>query len=328
MDVSTTVKTKLNRFQQLTAPQKVYIYAFVLLVIYYFTDDWLSLSTVGFVAIIAMSMEVWPKFVRAWNNLLGRFIIIVCYAIIANFAVAFAAQKLNEIIGIDPSSLFYSIGFATLLMAPIWMLSLSALVMAFYTIVLQVWVLIRLILKLLRVEKYVNTYTPQTRLSMVVLKLFLIPSMFSTLFATLTYYDGDIDANEIERAIAVLEENEEKIPLVAVHHKDATPILAKSTTSNGITETTVTPPLGEDSQDEIVAERSASDENDDFNVSYNTLIATFVHNVELFQFSQCIKSKEERVVFIGEFDILVSAPDDDAPYGYRFSVRNCELKSY
>lgn len=338
-------KVNNDLFTSLTLPQKIYTLAFVLLIIVIFTDDVIALSTVGFVAIVGMAIEHWPKFVATWDNLLGRFLMIIFYAIVANFAVAFAAQKLNSIIGIDPSPLFYSIGFAALLMAPIWMLALSVLGMVIYTLFLQVVILIRLMSKLLRLERFTGKYTGNNRLSFVVLKLVLVIPMFYGLVSAMDVYSrndsGTVAGTRAHNGQinAVMTQN-----FATKFGEQVTQFNGKNT-SNSDEETTndiKTPELTsnehnsqevENASDnltpsDVSADNKATIIDADLEITFGHLIAMFVHHVELFQYSQCIKSDRERVLFIGEFDILVSEPDAEQPYGYKFSVRNCELKAF
>ncbi|MBU2883644.1 hypothetical protein KO525_10570 [Psychrosphaera sp. B3R10] len=337
MEVFDSLKAKF--FDNLSQPQKIYLFAFLLQLLFFATDDLIAFSTIGFIAIIGIAMEVWPKFVAAWNNLLGRFIIIISYAIVANFAVAFAAQKVNEVIGIDPSPLFYSIGFATLLMAPIWMLTLSATVMVFYVIFLQSLILLRIFLKIIRLDKLFQSKAPKSSLSLALLKLFLIPAMLTTLTSAIEFYSGEFKSANMQQTVKdigksspynnrvddnnVAGDSSTEADLSKSKEQEiAEEILAATRVEDNITG--ITDGKATNETDKEVDD----DEELDYDFTFNHLIAIFVHNVELFKFSQCIKTDKERVLSIGEFDILVSTPDKNAQYGHKFTVRNCQLKSF
>lgn len=307
-------------YQDFSVSHKIYAFAFLMQIIYFFTDM-LAYSTIGFVAIIAMAMELWPRFVASWNSLFGRFVIIVSYAIVANFAVAFAAQKLNEVIGVDPSPLFYSIGFASLMMAPIWMLALSAFVMVIYTLFLQAVILFKIILKVLRIEQFVPIKSQKNGLKFALVKLILIPAMFSTLIASIEYYGGEISQPKF------VDKQFNFNPLTDEKNAQQANVPAVQSLNEKVSAATTNNDVGfKVKQPQAVEAEVKTGENN--SATFNQIIALFVHHVELFKFSQCIKTEQERVLFIGEFDILVSEPDPTHPNKFKFSVRNCQLKNY
>lgn len=341
MEVFDSLKNKY--FNNLSHPQKIYLFAFLLQLIFFITDGLLEFSTIGFIAIIGMAMELWPKFVAAWNNLLGRFVIIISYAVVANFAVAFAAQKVNEVIGIDPTPLFYSIGFATLLMAPIWMLTLSAAVMVVYVIFLQSLILLRILLKLVRLDKFFQSASPKSSFSMALVKLILIPAMLTTLVAAIEFYSGEFDASDMQNTVKSIgknspynkgnksDEDSENDDLtidlsVNKERENAVEIQEAVLVDHSGGDNAKSP--DKKTTGELVNENTAEDVELNIDFTFNHLISIFVHNVELFKYSQCIKTDKERVLSIGEFDILVSEPDETAQYGHKFTVRNCQLKTF
>ncbi|MDC2888629.1 hypothetical protein [Psychrosphaera algicola] len=61
MEVFDSLKAKF--FDNLSQPQKIYLFAFLLQLLFFATDDLIAFSTIGFIAIIGIAMEVWPKFV-------------------------------------------------------------------------------------------------------------------------------------------------------------------------------------------------------------------------------------------------------------------------
>ena len=315
-NVDQKLKPITERLAHLKLFQSLYLLALVLMLVFAIQGAFekTKIVVVGLIALTALAIELWPKFVMIWETLLGRVIIILTYAVIGNFAVAFAARKLNEIVGIDPSPLFYSISFATLIMAPAWILTLTLFAMALYTIAIQIGVLLRVGLKYLRLIKNEQNgmrYPITTAFT----RLILMPAMFTTLVSGIESYDGRSTINVVNKQGRQAEDSKELTEAVE-------PELLESTGEAKDAK----------SAEELpgALEQAAENDNEqeDENMNLDKLIAAFVHNVELFEYSQCIKAKNEHVIYIGESDILVSRPNPDSQFGYDFSVRSCTLKSY
>ena len=129
-----------ERWSRLHANQIIYVIALVL----YFTVDgektepntliWL----IGLLAFFGMARELWAIFVKVWESMLGRLLLLVSYAAIANFTLALASQKVNMVIGADPSQLYHTQGLTTLLMLPLWLMIVSIVAVIFMFGLLQI----------------------------------------------------------------------------------------------------------------------------------------------------------------------------------------------
>ena len=318
-----------SRLQQLRLFQALYLVALIMQFSFIFGGDlsYDQLLNVGLLALAAMAVELWPKVVATWETLLGRVIIILTYAIIGNFAVAFASLKLNEIVGIDPSPLFYSISFVTLLMAPMWILTITLLAMAFYMVFIQFAVLFRVIMRLLRIAHDKDGKDIKYPITTAIVRLILAPSMFFVLVMALNSYSGDLSTISFSSGKG---ENKQSIPsqelLEELKQSFQTNAEIQVSDLNTVanTESDDNAPQVEQLRDHLEQEEADSNNMK----GLNKLIAAFVHHVELYPKIQCIKSNEEHALYVGENDILVSKPNPDSPTGYDFSVRTCTLKSY
>jgi len=334
--VNQRVKPIKERLSHLKLFQSLYLIALLLMLAFAMQDAFEegNVIFVGMIALAALAIELWPKFVAIWETLLGRVVIILSYAIIGNFAVAFASQKLNEIVGIDPSPLFYSISFATLLMAPIWILTMTLLAMALYTIAIQIGVLLKVTLKKLRLIKNEDDgmrYPVTTAFT----RLILMPAMFMTLVSAIDSYGGDATARVVDEQgqeieskslISAISEEFSKSQRQSAEPEVAEQKLPENESSDS-SPSENNQAISDDTEND--SEDKNADANEDVNkVNLDRIIAAFVHHVELFKYSQCIKTKKEHVIYIGDSDILVSKYVPDSRYGYEFSVRPCTLKSY
>ncbi|NVK24232.1 MAG: hypothetical protein HWE10_04840 [Gammaproteobacteria bacterium] len=326
----------LHLTQDLSTSQKFYFAALVTLLLSMQSESSVfdGFTLTGLLALAALFSEVWPRFVKVWETLLGRVFIVLFYAILANLAVAIAAQKVNEVVGIDPSPLFYTLGFTTVVLAPLWFLGLTAVSMVVYMIALQIWIIIVFLLKLIRVPIYRNTGKTKVLYPILtnVLRVILIPIMLSSLAAVAEVYVGDIDYQ-------LTDESKEKVTNVSNGLKDTIKNQAAKDAGRALNveEQSALDEVFSSFEQELVGEKQPSSDSappietekgdgpDDKKIL--KLIASFVHNIETFEYSQCKKADNERAVFVGETDILISKENPEARLGYEFSVRVCELKT-
>lgn len=325
--------------------QKFYFLALVILAFQaIFTE--INYELVGAIALIAMAVEMWPKFVHIWETLLGRVIVVVSYAIIGNFVVAFAGHKLNEIVGIDPGSLFYATSFVSLLTAPIWIVTVTLIVMLLYVAIKQVWFFLTFIPWILglyeKTSIQVKRFPKLTRVT----RIAMMPFMFMFLVSVLELYgeegaddfkqgvmEGlvtDVASPEAKQQISDELQNIKGTENLTPEELKATQVIedllepeennpnTAQTDSEGVTKT-----AQEDSEIKVTANGVTLGTG----AKMDKAIAAFVYYVEGFKYSQCKKTGKERIVPIGEYDILAIKPDD-SKLGYHFSVRACELKDY
>ncbi|MDM7859401.1 hypothetical protein QTP81_02125 [Alteromonas sp. ASW11-36] len=277
-------------YAKLNIPQRIYVGAFLyLLLMLIFGDVGESVNTVGVLAFIALALETWPLIVKIWSSLLGRILLILFYIIVTNLAVATGAQMLNKIVGIDPAFLFYSKGFVTLLIAPLWILSLTLLIMLVYFVFLQLALMFKLALRLLRFKFHLANQKLAYPTRTAVLKMFLIPFMFATSVSLIERYGkwfGEVD-----------------FQVVSVSDDSTDGNMAKDAND---TEATDFP---------------------DHGFSTQRLIAEFVYHFEAFEYSECQKDEDQRALFVGEQQVLLIRKNSQKRSGHEFVVMPCVLTS-
>lgn len=202
-------------YATLNVPQRIYVGAFLYLIVAsIFGDVSDNVNTVGMLAFAALVLETWPVIVKIWSSLLGRVVLILFYIMVTNIAVASAAQMLNKIVGVDPAVLFYAKGFVTLLLAPLWILSLTLFIMLAYFIFLLLAQFVKLALRLLRFKFHLANQKMVYPTRTVLLKMFLIPFMFTTSVSLIERYgkwfgDVNIQIVQVEHDVANSESSDQ-----------------------------------------------------------------------------------------------------------------------
>lgn len=331
--------------------QKFYFLALIILTFQVIFSE-VNYELIGAVALAAMAVEMWPKFVHIWETLLGRVIVVVTYAIIGNFVVAFAGHKLNEIVGIDPGSLFYATSFVSLLTAPIWIVTITLIVMLLYVAIKQVWFFVTFIPWILglyeKTSNQVKRFPKITRVT----RIAMMPFMFMFLVSVLELYgeeagdetgfvqsftegvnegfNSEHTKKQIKDEIQKTRETENLTPeeLKATQVIEDLLILEDDETvasAQAESNETKSPDAKPNKDDDIILKSNGVTIGSGANL--DKAIATFVYYVEGFKYSQCEKTEEERVVPLGEYDIL-AVKRDDSEIGFHFSVRPCKLKDF
>lgn len=319
-------------FNQYTSGQKLYMTALLVFVFFLFSEegDYFLFKLSGVIALFAMAVDIWPGFIRVWNTFLGRIIILVTYAVVANIAIAASYQKLNEVVGIDPSPLFYSIGFVTLLMAPIFILTITLLVMLGVWTWQQSVLLINLLLALFRLKslKLNSKIKHPTRTAL--LKLFLIVPMFGAVISGYEIYGDNLHIAGVSVGVTCTDSDGNKVdcPEDGPNSFSEVAEVVGKELKKGFNPENPEDVVQLENNIKSLEQNKVNKElpGDRFNMS--TLVGGFVYEMELYSNIQCIMAPEEKAMFIGEYDIFVAKRNKHSPSGYDFYVRNCVAKQY
>ena len=95
----------------------------------------------------ALASEFWPRFLHVWHSLPGKAVILLFYAVVANFALGNAAGMVNEVTGVSAASLPYSHNFAILLSLPGWFFMTSVMMLLLAQVAMPFYLLLLLLLK-------------------------------------------------------------------------------------------------------------------------------------------------------------------------------------
>ncbi|MCG9696657.1 hypothetical protein [Shewanella sp. Isolate11] len=285
-------------------PQRFYLLAIIVL----FANE--SLGLVAIITTIALTLEFWPLFTRVWHSLAGKALLLLFYAIIANFALAMSGSIVNEIVGVPASHFTYTHNFAILLFLPAWFVVISAIGLLIAQIIVPFYFVTLLMLRPLGITGWRLTRHAHYRFITMLIRFILS--------AILLY-----------NALMLLDNFEEKLEkTLAVEVKNTPSTKAKADTGPEIKNVTSEEPDISDINTKKV-DNTVTDEmyyaeiRDSYKAKVRQLIAQFAFNLEADTRSRCEKLPNSAVVELNDYEILEIIPDDTAQYHYRFETKKC-----
>lgn len=333
-----------ERLSLLHPNQVIYLIA---LAIYLLSDGDLDeenfdLWLVGLLAFFGMARELWAIFIKVWESTLGRLILFVLYAALANYTLAMASQKVNEVIGADPTYLYHTQGLVTFLLLPLWILSVSVAGMALTFGFLQVFRLfggVLVFLRLRRKRKNTKEVFPKT---FIIIRLILVVPVVLTLSYSLSWYGEQLNLSSTPGLHIGWKGDSES--------QSAIQDLSLTIIDERLSQTDIDEQEREDlltARAELIGTAKKKEENTELakndtqspgpetkeagapaDVKFlEKVVAAFVYNYEAFQYSHCEKADNERVVYISEEHILAVSKDESASIGYVFNTRDCISKT-
>ncbi|MFT5838431.1 MAG: hypothetical protein ACI9UT_000924 [Flavobacteriales bacterium] len=307
-----SIKRKLSQLNQsirlrsseLTLSQYMYLIAFVLVLVHSEQDieqDY-ELLWIGTIAGIGLVRELWHVFNRIWEHMLGKAFILVLYAATANFALAISALKINVITGIEPGPFIFTLGFATLLMLPFWLLMSSIIFFSVALIAGGLWSVIGVLLRPLGVKVKIHWEDKSFVFITMLMRLVLIPFVIGSMLFMAVPYAKQIELFAqpiafIKQATAEKRDKKEAFENSEVNDTNVT------LTFNNRPFTLTT-----DKKDQIKW--------------LDKLIAGFIYHFETYPKSACKKRTEQRSLPIDE-NLILLVTEDDSELGYQFSVGPC-----
>ncbi len=299
---------------RLTLAQKLYLLALTLLI---FSD---RLGLVAIITVIALTLEFWPLFDRVWHSLAGKTILLLFYAIIANFAIAGAASVVNEVVGVATTHFSYTHNFAILLYLPAWVIAMTALAILMLQVAVPFYLVGLLLLRPFGVKairlinhnhfRFTTMFIRLILASVVLYHLALIASFSNELSADLN------DPNGIVRNELSEKDKQELTKELNSIKKDLSiqePVEEKDTINLSF------------ASDENNKENQARYRNvrADYEKMVRTLIARFAYQLESDSRSRCEISPGSNIVELNDYEIVEIRKDKAADYGFKFEVKKC-----
>ncbi len=335
----------LSIWHRLTTAERLYALATLLLI---FTTNWY-----GFIAIlatIALSIEFWPIFTRMWHSLAGKAVILLFYAIIANFALVSASGVVNEVIGVSAESLTYTHNFAILLYLPVWLFSLTIVVLALMQIGLPIYLVLLLMLKPFGMRGVRLVAKSEFPFLVAFVRLLLGFVVLFHLFLLMDA-DGELTEDQLNGAVAEnlgfdIDESGEIPEFRLSIGKQSSETVSSETmedpaSKSGVKTKVESEQGGSDAQQERAfdsegkeiandKDETVDDEKEkpialaDRYIDFSkALIADFAFKLESDSFSRCQISQGARVIELNDYEILEIKPDENQQYGYQFEVKKC-----
>jgi hypothetical protein len=297
-----------KKFSQLTISQWMYLIAFLLVLIHseQGTGQDYELLWVGAIAGVGLVRELWHVFNRIWEHMLGKALILVLYAATANFALAISALKINIITGIEPGPFIFTLGFATLIMLPFWLLMSSIMFFSVALVAGNLWLVIGLLLRLVRIKVKVHWEDKVFVIITMIMRLVLIPYVITSIFFMAVPYAKQIEL--FEQPIALFKQS-------VADNKDETDALNDTIEINETDNKNITIRLNQRPFTIPVDEEG--------HIKWlDKVIAGFIYHFETYPKSACKKSPLQRSLPIDE-NLRLWVAEDDSALGYKFSVGPC-----
>ncbi len=318
-------RSSIQWFMKLSHPQKIYLTAFLSLII--FSDSPKLAATIAFAAII---IECLPIVTYVWHTLIGKAVILLSYAIIANFALANAASLVNEVVGVASTQFSYSHNFATLLYVPTWMVGLTIMGLMTIQVILMSYLPLLLILRMLG-------FTKKWQLSK---HPYLISTMFMRMIMTslVLWVMFDLSVSDFE--------NRKEGNIISVDMRNESSEIASTLNAQkkieqdevindfeiSMSKVNVDPDSSSmekfftSSISSFFAQRlnQSEIEAEDKNISFaSILVAHFVYYFDSDEFSRCELSPKAHGLELNDYEVLQVTPNEQQPLGYDFMVRTC-----
>ncbi|QDF75298.1 MULTISPECIES: hypothetical protein [Shewanella] len=313
-------------WQRLTLPQRLYLLAALLL-----ASD--SLGLVAIITTIALTLEFWPVFERVWHSLAGKAILLLFYAIVANYALAMAGAIVNEVVGVPATHFNYTHNFAILLLLPAWVLGISAVGLLFAQIIMPLYLFIALLLKPIGIKLFSLTANSHYRFTTLLVRFVL---SFVLLYHLILLI-GNVE-EQVETAFSDIKKIENTVTMgtskTLSQQPELTEARLKEEKADTPTPSTASPFMETNLEQQSNAVKKEEDEPESLAQEYakvrlayqqeiRQLIAQFAYHLEADGRSRCEKRDEANVVELNDYEILEVVPDEQAKYRYRFTVREC-----
>lgn len=325
---------------------------YLLIVFIFFSLNEGDILVAGFVAFLGLFREMWRMFQGIWQHNIGKAIILIVYAGTTNFALAFAALKINQITGTEPTPFVFTLGFTTLVMLPFWIMISNIFFLLLGLILANLLLFVSIPFKLVGIQLPVHWEDKHRAGTTMLFRILLIPIViYSLAKLTAPYFnqmqlgDGQMSVKlNVDELREVVEENafvidarqESKLAAEIVDNIEQESAMPSNDFNDAIEEVkTVFADLQnaeQQSEEEIqTPSNSSSDETvaiseastQDSSEFIHRLIAGFIFNFESYKYSACQKKAEQHSVIIDEDTVLLITPDEEAQYGYRYQVQAC-----
>lgn len=344
---------KLKAFRdKLSFAQKLYLVAIVLLALEQ------PLALVAFISVIAILLEFWPVFEKLWNSLAGKAVLLLFYAIIANFALANASAVVNEVVGVSASHFNYTHNFAILLYIPAWCIIVSGIIMAMVQICAPFYFIFIQLLKPLGIKpkRLIEhpAYHRTTFIVRVILSLVVLYHVWMLLGLDVKVEDDEeiqqIAQQWVDQQVPGAEETSDELLAQIAAAQAKKQAQAKQTDNGASTGNSsqakveqlqtaqgqhAEPVLNSDTDEPTVEQATPVDEltdtaTDDYQQLHDNYVSGVRKAVALFAFyfeadsrSRCEKHPDAHVVELNDYEILEVLPDAKASMGFSFTVRQC-----
>lgn len=320
----------LTFISKLSFVQKLYLFAFLLLC---FSN---SLAIVAAITVVGLLAEFWPLFARVWHSLAGKAVLLLFYAVIANFALAGAASVVNEVVGVSSSHFSYTHNFAILLYLPAWTLAISIIALLLLQIFVPFYLFTLLLLKPFGVDGFNLTNLQHYQKWTMFLRL-ILSSILLYHLALLSDVDSVIEENLDNPKLLSIQQPSteeadlEKIILDSLGEADALEQKIdddKISTNNNEKQNSSNSTLDALEQEINTSVNKSLQLRALYSQKTRELIAHFAYQLEADGKSRCAIANNAHIVELNDYEILEISRDMSKLYGYDFQVKVCQSPAF
>ena len=292
-------------------------------------NDLFSPSTFLMVAIIIIALlsELWPKLMKFWDSLPGKAVILIFYAFIANYALAYAAGAINDITGVSADHFPYTHNLSLMLSLPSWFFISTLTILLLVPLLQPFYVLLLLFMRPFGLhtmwhppEYRFPIITSFVRMTLCVM-LFVFVLMFtftsgmfggmSTMFTNVieSFSNTTVSTNVTEEVDKEPSEpakpKEVDAEQVDQAQQDQSPILSLD--------------IGEGDPATI----SLSERAEAYDNKIKTILAYFIYELEADSYSRCQVTVGSRMVELNDYEILEITQLSEQERTYKYEVKPC-----
>ncbi|GGI73836.1 hypothetical protein [Shewanella gelidii] len=309
----------ISLWHRLVVAERLYLVA---LFFVFVSSDTYFIS--GFITVFALVIEFWPVFNRMWHALAGKAVILLFYAVIANFALVSASGVVNEVVTVDASALTYTHNFAVLLHLPVWLFTITALALVLMQLSTPFYWLLLLLLRPFGMKRVQLIARSEFPFSMSILRFSMTFVLLTHLFLVLS--TGSSESLDVDKLVEqAVEKTAERIAEGEPSHEAA---IALQEELDKINQTEPTPGKTETAVADVAdTEPEGAEEEPSLLEQYiglsKRMIAEFAFHLEANSYSRCEIASGASIVELNDYEILQITPDETQTYGHRFEVKNC-----
>ncbi|GMM86181.1 hypothetical protein [Pseudoalteromonas sp. MTN2-4] len=292
-------------------------------------EDMFSPSSFLLVTIIisALLNELWPKLMKFWDSLPGKAVILIFYAFIANYALAYAAGAINDITGVSADHFPYTHNLSLMLSLPSWFFISTLTILLLVPLLQPFYVLLLLFMRPFGLhtmwhppEYRFPIITSFVRMTLCVM-LFVFVLMFtftsgmfggmSTMFTNVieSFSNTTVSTNITEEVDKEPSEpakpKEVDAEQVDQAQQDQSPILSLN--------------IGEGDPATI----SLSERAEAYDNKIKTILAYFIYELEADSYSRCQVTVGSRMVELNDYEILEITQLSEQERTYKYEVKPC-----
>ena len=294
---------------QLSLAQKLYLLAILLLLLKQ------PLAWVATISLLAILLEFWPVFEKVWHSLAGKAVLLLFYAIIANFALANASAVVNEVVGVPAQHFNYTHNFAILLYIPAWFIIISGIVMFVVQIMSPMYFVLMWLLKPLGIHSpKLVAYQAFHRMTFIIRVILSVIVLYHLWMLIGIDLEDDIDDPKSHISQVLIDDDEQVREEVLAQLEQADSAIDEKALANDDADVHV-----DINADEIDFKQV----HQDYYLGVRKAIGYFAFTFEADTFSRCDKAEDAHVVELNDYEILEIVPDKQSQYGYSFLVKKC-----